>query len=239
MSTINADIALAELRDIFIHEIFHNEFDIIPDVRFGVVQRKDKHQFCPNVRRTDYDTGHEIIIAEDIAHNRELVAQTLIHSLIRALAMQQNKKIACRAGSTKNTDDYTGRYHNNLFKEFAEKYGLIVDYFGASDGWQPVGITNEVKDILKKYHIEFTAVREKYLYGRKKYAGHNQKCICPRCGNVNYYETKNQRLYCANCMDEIAKEWFGQSWNTFINMYRDNVSTVRANKKIKVKGDNI
>lgn len=229
MSVVNADISLAELEEILAHEVFCDELVELPHVRFGPVRRHDHLQFCPEVRNTDHDIGTEMILAESIARDRDLVAMTLIYGMIKALAKQRKAKIACKAGVTKESEDYTGQYHNKLFKKYAEKYGLIVRYTGNNYGYKPVDISDSVKEILSKYHVEFTASRSSMLYGKSRGSNSGHKCICPGCGEINYYERKRQRLYCSECMDEAAVSWFGkEAWDLFITTYSDTFTIVRA-----------
>ena len=237
-SPANANLCLENLRDILIDAVFENQFQVVPAVRFGTVRRRDHVQFCAGVNYYSTVIGqvNEIVVAASIMNDTEQVAQALILGLIMCLAYECEDKIACKAGTTKETEDYTGQYRNGVFKEYADTYGLIVEYTGNDYGFQPVGIQENVRDILKKHHVQFQFHRAGYTYGDKRSSTSPEKCVCPNCGGINYYERKRQYVYCANCLNKAALQWYGKSWDAFLASHEDEF-TIRRAKEITDNND--
>ena len=233
-SRINA--ILEEMRDVFLDNIFKRVIVTKPTVRFGQMNRNDHIQFCDAVTKSDSYIADELVIDLSIADDRFAVATTLLLGLVMLYAKENNIQIACRSGMTPESEYYTGRYRNGRFRKIAERYGLMV-IKTKNNGWFPVGVNDDVKLLMEQYRWDFPSVREKYLYGADggNNSGHNKKGICPNCGKINIYETKEQLLYCGACQNEIGRRIFGESWKLMLAV-EDSFRIVRADELKKQRG---
>ena len=219
---------LEEMRDIFLDNIFNKVIVTKPTVRFGQMNRSDHIQFCDAVTKSNNFIADELVIDLSIADDRYAVATTLLLGLVMLYAKENSIQIASRAGMTPESEFYTGRYRNGRFRNIAERYGLVV-IKTKNNGRFPIGVNDEVKLLMEQYRWDFPSVREKYLYGADggNNSCHNKKCVCPNCGKIIIYETKDQLLYCGACQNEIGRKIFGEAWKLMLAA-EDSFRIVRA-----------
>lgn len=239
MSSADINAKLENMRDVFISDVFNNEIKNVPSVKFGTVHRMDHIQYCIGVNKSgqDNDIADEIVIDASITSDRFNVASALLTGLITAYAREKDIKITSRASSThlasnkKEYDDYCGSYHNKKFKALADRFGLVVKESKLKYGWIPIDVSENIKALVKQKRWNFPTQREKYVYGEDPSTSNmssRRKCICPNCKKISFYETKQQNLYCAECMEKIARKEFGSKWDNFLQNYEASFKIQRA-----------
>lgn len=235
MSSADINAKLENMRDVFISEIFNDDIKNIPIVAFGTLSRHKPEQhrhmrYSIGVHKSDCDTdiADEIVIDASITPDRFAVAAALLFGLITTYAKEHNIKISSRASvyspsNKQDYEDYCGSYLNKRdFKPLADKYGLVIKK-SSMYGWVPVDVSDKIKMLIKQKRWSFPTQRETYTYGENPYkqGGNKGKCVCPNCKKVSFYESKRQNLYCAECMEKIARKEFGSKWDNFVQNYGD------------------
>lgn len=129
--------------------------------------------------------------------NDDSVVVWILSQMIMAYGMLNEVKVA----SNKNI------YKNKRFKELANKYGVILSR--GKYGFEPIGVTDKVKDIVKDIKFEKVPVYSenngKKKSSTRKYTDKN---------GVSVRTTKDHILYCLDsCSQEVieaTKQFFRQ-----------------------------
>lgn len=159
-------------------------------------------------KRKGEETYELNLAAESVSSKIEEILDTMIHEMIHLYCRTKNLKEVSRSGY----------YHNKLFKDLAEKHGLICEHMDKY-GWNTVGDNN---DYLTEYALnhdwnEILIFRDSYtpiqfstgteiistVTGElSPVHSHNtsstRKYQCPKCKN-SCRATKNINIGCLDC----------------------------------------
>lgn len=177
-------------KEYFLNQLESPTITISPDITSGA------YGWCTNWKawkHSSEDEGHyEInICAEYLTRPFEEVAGTMLHEMVHLDNLYKEIKDTSRSGT----------YHNNKFKETAEKHGLIVEKT-EKYGFAITKLTDEAKDKLKNFnHKSFDMFRDsaaKKSNKTSKSKSSSIKYVCPNCGLI-IRATKEVRVECADC----------------------------------------
>lgn len=199
-----------------INTVYFGNSLIMPVITIMSSPRTNGHFTTGKMWRAEQDHFHEInISAEHLDRPIENIMATLCHEMVHYY---------CLCNGIKDTSQ-NGRYHNKLFKEEAEKRGLLIskaDSIGysvtnPSDGFIKVLQENHIiksLDINRENEMEpitggvnggsdqngqggATGVQNKPKSSTRKYQ-------CPSCSN-SFRATKDINVMCLDCMEQFIK----------------------------------
>lgn len=136
----------------------------------------------------------------------EIIVQNILHCMIHEYCHLQNISESSR----------NGRYHNKLFAEYAEKYGLLTE-FKKDKGYLSVGIDENIKCLIReKLNGWDDGIKKEVLLKKEKKdykmistgCAHSSAWIswkCPIC-NRKARASANSGLYCGNCMTPMVRD---------------------------------
>lgn len=180
------------------------------------------HCTTKNVWKRKDDRTYEInIAAEVLDYPIEETLDTLIHEMVH---------LYCRIAGIKECSR-NGYYHNEKFKEEAEKRLLECIYTGTKYGWNTKASDKLVEYALKKGWTEFkigrdteitlddllaginftesedndtSDTKEEEKEPKKGKKGHSIKYQCPQCHD-SVRATKKVNILCGNCMKTMIE----------------------------------
>ncbi len=136
---------------------------------------------------------HEInITAQQLSRPIKEIAATLIHEMCHYYAALNNMQDTSRSGT----------YHNKLFKDIAEKHGLIVKCV-QTIGWSQTSLNERTDEIIKVFieaNPETLIYRMPIVKGQRVKTSSTRKYQCPCCGN-SVRATKEVNIECADCFE--------------------------------------
>ena len=175
-------------KEYFLDQLESPTITISPDITSGA------YGWCTSWKawkHSSEDEGHyEInICAEYLTRPFEEVAGTMLHEMVHLDNLYKEIKDTSRSGT----------YHNNKFKETAEKRGLIVEKT-EKYGFAITKLTDEAKDKLKNFnHKSFDMFRDSAAKKSNKTSKSSSiKYVCPNCGLI-IRATKEVRVECVDC----------------------------------------
>ncbi len=125
------------------------------------------------------------------------ISATLIHEMCHYYAQTLNVQDTSRAGV----------YHNRVFKDIAEKHGLVVrrvPTIGFSDTSLTVETDKLIADYVKENSVPLM-YREFPITGNVVKCSSTRKYVCPSCLN-SVRATKELRVACADCKKLMTLE---------------------------------
>lgn len=158
-------------------------------------------------RRKDDNTFEMNIAAEMLDKELEEIIDTLLHEMVHLYCRMHNIKETSRGG----------KYHNEKFKELAEK--CMLNCVKTPYGWNTVGKDNEklIEYALSKGWTELKIGRGNvnlFTIGGTgtpsnaeatpgtKAPSSTRKYICPKCG-MSVRATKVVNILCGDCMEKM------------------------------------
>ena len=189
---------------------FNNE---LPKVIISVSQARGCYGYftTSKVWKDNDNTYFEICITSDIGLNRSIysVIATLIHEQVHCFCATQTPPIKDVSRG--------GHYHNRIFREQAEKRGLVIGYsnkigwsitspstdliaFIDSLGWKDIDLSRTaaipISGLIGGQGNGTNGTDNGTVQPKKK--GHTRKYICPECG-ISVRATKEVRISCLDC----------------------------------------
>ena len=135
------------------------------------------------------------IVAESLNRPYKEIAETMLHEMVH-LFCEVNEIQDCSRGGT---------YHNNKFKEVAEKHFLIVEK-SSKYGWAHTKGNEEFEKLFSKYYqYEFCYRLEKENKDKGKEKPKSYKHTCEHCGAIAR-TTKVMTLICGECKETMTIE---------------------------------
>lgn len=151
----------------------------------------------------DAEKGEEFfeinICAEYLSRPFADVASTMLHEMVHLYNIMNGVKDCSRGGT----------YHNNKFKDSAEKHGLIChkdEKYGWTDttlNFEAAETVTEFMEIIDKTSFSLYRDGEKKKEEKKGGKSNSRKYVCPCCGLI-VRATKEVKVICADC-DEILE----------------------------------
>ena len=139
---------------------------------------------------------HEINISVDYIGERSVsdTITTLMHEMVHLYCLNKGIKDTSRGNA----------YHNNKFKEIAEKHGLVCEY-NEHIGWSHTTATPATRQWITD-NINIKSINVYKQTSEKKGGGGKskqsmRKLVCPECGNI-VRVTKDINVICGECTTE-------------------------------------
>lgn len=163
-------------------------------------------------RRKDDYTYELNIAAEHLASPIEEIINTLLHEMVHIKCLTEGIKDVSRGG----------QYHNDRFREEAEKTGMKCEYTGKKCGWNTITSDMELEYAIKKGWSEFLIERaniNKPTAGGGPASGpdgaptasaaqpksHIRKYQCPKCKN-SVRASKIVNIICGDCLEKMEEQ---------------------------------
>jgi len=191
---------IEELHNIFNYlnkEIFASYLPL-PSITIQSRGKRNALGWCSNVPiwldNDNKDTRHEINICAENSNMLVVdIVEIMLHEMVHYYADLQGIKTTSRNGT----------FHNKNYKQYAEKFGLIVtktEKYGYAETKLNDATLNKVKDLNFKQEVFLLyRINDEGKVSKKK---GSIKHTCPDCGNVAR-STKEMKLICGNCETEM------------------------------------
>ena len=156
------------------------------------------HCSVKEIWNSETGAAHEINLgAETLDRPVENTLATLVHEMVHLFNIKNGVK-DCSRGNT---------YHNQKFKEEAEKHGLRIG-FDKRIGWSLTTPGPELLEfILQNGWSKLDMKREsvgKGNDGTAKKSSSTRKYVCPVCG-MTVRATKDVHIICGDCQETMVK----------------------------------
>ena len=154
---------------------------------------------CKDWKQNDTSRYHINISSDYLDRSVYDVFGTLVHEMCHLLNLMHGVQDTSRSGI----------YHNNTFKETAEKHGLNVEHVDKA-GYCRTSCTDQLKAWIDD-NITFSALhvykqRSNPAEGKeKKPKQSSRKYVCPSCGLI-VRATKECHISCMDCDCEMVLE---------------------------------
>lgn len=149
---------------------------------------------------SDGTQQHEINISADyLQRDKYKLCGTLLHEMTHLYAEQNKIQDTSRQG----------RYHNKMFKQLAEKDGLLTIELADGIGWSSTYSTEKFKEFIDNSKIDFLNLYRASVEKLPKTAEKKQqyKFICPVCGLEIKTITATAQLLCVDCDEYLQMEF--------------------------------
>ena len=161
-------------------------------------------------KESDKDNeAHEInITAQYLNRPVKQIASTMIHEMCHYYAELNNMQDTSRSGT----------YHNKLFKQIAEKHGLVVSKM-PTIGWSHTELNLETDALITDFikdNPETLIYRTPVFAGQMVKTSSTRKYVCPCC-QQSVRATKQVNIMCLDCNEPMTVE--EQFWGDFMKFY--------------------
>ena len=150
-------------------------------------------------KENDKDEGeHELnMTAQQLNRPINQIAAIMIHEMCHQYASVQNMQDTSRSGT----------YHNKLFKQIAEKHGLVVSKM-PTIGWSHTELNLETDALITDFikdNPETLIYRTPVFAGQMVKTSSTRKYVCPCC-QQSVRATKQVNIMCLDCNEPMTVE---------------------------------
>lgn len=128
------------------------------------------------------------ICAECLARSFEDIAEVMLHEMAHLYNVQNGIQDCSRNGT----------YHNEKFKETAERHGLVVEK-DSTKGYAATSLNTIAQNLIRtmpQYQFDLCRITKGKKVVKKQ---STIRLSCPICGAIARVTTQNQKLICGNC----------------------------------------
>jgi len=182
----------AVLEDIFscINNSFYDGVLPSPSIHIGIIHGNKHGRFVGNIYSSTLYEADEIIIDGDILNNIDEVMLWMLHCAVISYSYHNNIKISSRGGF----------YYNKQYQKISICHGLIIKS-SKNYGFEPVGISDSAKQLIKQHRWNISMLRDAYTYGKRPANRHQKKYYCPICGQ-SCWATSTLYINCDKCANQ-------------------------------------
>ena len=172
--------------------LFENQLSMPVIVVATKGHRKDAHGWCTVEkawRDGEANARYELNIGAEFL-NRDLmeICETLLHEMVHLKNLESGIE-DCSRNRT---------YHNERFKQVAEKHGLKAEKVGIN-GYANTILTNQAEQLIQTFEFEkFNIYRELHGGAKRKTKQSSIKYTCPLCETI-IRATRKVNVRCGDC----------------------------------------